>query len=70
MGTERGREVGAKCSITEEKKKYHGYIRNIIVNMIVASSHVLSLSPKGDTQGVYSAGLFLFPQEQIKNIIR
>ena len=36
----------------EEKKKYHGTIR-AIEDMIVASSHILSLSPKGDTQWVY-----------------
>jgi hypothetical protein len=28
--------------------------------MIVASSHVLSLSPEGGSQWVYSVGLFLF----------
>jgi len=37
----------------EEKKKHHGTLRD----MIAASSRVLSLSPKGDTQWVYGVGL-------------
>jgi hypothetical protein len=37
----------------EEKKKHHGTLRDTIP----ASSRVLSLSPKGDTQWVYSVGL-------------
>jgi hypothetical protein len=47
--------LSAASRQTEEIKKYHGTIRN----MIVASSNVRSLSPKEDTQRVYSVGLIL-----------
>ncbi len=37
----------------EEKKKHHGTLRDTIA----ASSRVLSLSPKADTQWVHSVGI-------------
>ena len=56
MDTERGGGVGAKSSTSStggEKVKHHGTLRDTIA----ASSRVLSLSPKGDIQWVYSVGL-------------
>ena len=49
----------------KEKKKHHGTIRD----MIVASSHVLSLSPKGDTRRVCSVGLIFVSARTNKGII-
>jgi hypothetical protein len=40
----------------EKGQKYHGNTRD----MILASSHVFSVSPQGDTQWVYSIELILF----------
>ena len=54
MDTESGVEVEAKCNTksTERGKKHHGAIGNIMP----ASSHVLSLSPEGVSDGYIASG--------------
>ena len=50
---------------SKERDKYDGAIRN----MLVSSSHVLSLSTEGQGWGYIALGYFLFLKEQINDII-
>jgi hypothetical protein len=76
MGTERGEDLGAKCSITstggEKDISWHHKEHDSNTHThIVASSNVLSLSPKGGTQCVYSLGLFFcFCKNKVIIIVR